>query len=202
MTPTLNLLMVGMQFQKLTQLSQILVEAAIADRYPITAVQQDAQTSCMVRARHHVRFGVHEYGARLDEGEVDVLLGADLYEAARVGPDYLRDGGTLIVNSHVVPRTIRGHWGQIDPEGQERIMGLFRGFANKVIALDAVQMATEQGDAELMRFAMLGALCGTGVLPVGAETVAKVMVETVVEFERNVALKIFRAGLEKVATSF
>lgn len=197
MKRALNVLVIGMVFQKLTQLSQILVQAAVEEGVPVTAVQQDFITTCINPARHYLRFGGLNCGARIEPGEVDVLLGVDLYEAARIGADYLADGGVLIVNSHVVPRPIEGRWGRLAPDLQEKLLDLLRSIASKVIVFDAVELADRAGDAEMVRFAMLGALCGSGVLPLRTETVEKVMGEIVMEFEREAAVKAFRAALQQ-----
>lgn len=201
MKRALNVLLIGMVFQKLTQLSQILVQAAVEDGVPVTAVQQDFITTCINPARHYLRFGVSDCGARIESGDVDILLGVDLYEAARIGADYLADGGVLIVNSRVVPRPIEGKWGRLAPELQEKLLGLLRSIASKVIVLDAAELADHAGDAQLVRFAMLGALCGSGVLPLQVETVEKVLSETVMELEREAAVKAFRAALQQVQTA-
>ncbi len=74
-------------------------------------------------------------------------------------------------------------------------MGLIRAKAGKVIALDGNAMAEEAGNPLSLNMVMLGALIGSGSIPVGAEDMKKTISTTTKKAFLESNLKAFDLGM-------
>lgn len=90
----------------------------------------------------------------IDAGEADVILSFELLEAARYLP-YLKKGGTIITNTQ-----------QIDPmpvitgaaQYPQELAPKLEAAGAKVVAVDALDMATRAGSAKAVNVVLLGLL--------------------------------------------
>ena len=126
------------------------------------------------------------------EGQADIVVGMEPVEALRVVTDYGNPKTRVIVS----PRPIYPIWvlaGQATCPPLEEIIGKLK----KLVAKVEVVQLSKDGKAPLpMNILMIGALAGSGMVPVAVKSFEEVMREIFApkDLERN--LKAFRAGIE------
>jgi len=130
----------------------------------------------------------------VSDAEADVLIGFEPVETLRALSKCNKDT-IVITNTHPLPPfTVSVGQGVYPP--MDEIMGLIRAKAGKVIALDGNAMAEEAGNPLSLNMVMLGALIGSGSIPVGAEDMKKTISTTTKKTFLESNLKAFDLGMK------
>jgi len=130
----------------------------------------------------------------VSNAEADVLIGFEPVETLRALSKCNKDT-IVITNTHPLPPfTVSVGQGVYPPV--DEIMGLIRAKAGKVIALDGNAMAKEAGNPLSLNMVMLGALIGSGSIPVGAEDMKKTISTTTKKAFLESNLKAFDLGMK------
>jgi indolepyruvate ferredoxin oxidoreductase, beta subunit len=130
----------------------------------------------------------------VSNAEADVLIGFEPVETLRALSKCNKDT-IVITNTHPLPPfTVSVGQGVYPP--MDEIMGLIRAKAGKVIALDGNAMAEEAGNPLSLNMVMLGALIGSGSIPVGAEDMKKTISTTTKKAFLESNLKAFDLGMK------
>ena len=129
----------------------------------------------------------------VSNAEADVLIGFEPVETLRALGKCNKDT-IVITNTHPLPPfTVSVGQGVYPP--MDEIMGLIHAKAGKVIALDGNAMAKEAGNPLSLNMVMLGALIGSGSIPVGAEDMKKTISTTTKKAFLESNLKAFDLGM-------
>ena len=127
--------------------------------------------------------------------EADVLIGFEPLETLRALGKCDKDT-IVITNSHPLPPfTVAVGQGVYPPV--EVSLKLLREKARKVIALDGNAIAEEVGNPLALNMVMLGALIGSGTIPIGADEMKKVLSTSTKKAFLESNLKAFDLGMEK-----
>ena len=130
----------------------------------------------------------------VSNAEADVLIGFEPVETLRALSKCNKDT-IVITNTHPLPPfTVSIGQGVYPPV--DEIMGLIHAKAGKVIALDGNAMAKEAGNPLSLNMVMLGALIGSGSIPVGAEDMKKTISTTTKKAFLESNLKAFDLGMK------
>jgi len=130
----------------------------------------------------------------VSNAEADVLIGFEPVETLRALSKCNKDT-IVITNTHPLPPfTVSVGQGVYPP--MDKIMGLIRAKVAKVIALDGNAMAEEAGNSLSLNMVMLGALIGSGSIPVGAEDMKKTISTTTKKAFLESNLKAFDLGMK------
>lgn len=130
----------------------------------------------------------------VSNAEADVLIGFEPLETLRALSKCNKDT-IVITNTHPLPPfTVSVGQGVYPPV--DEIMGLIRAKVGKVIALDGNAMAEEAGNPLSLNMVMLGALIGSGSVPVGAEDMKKTISTTTKKAFLESNLKAFDLGMK------
>ena len=130
----------------------------------------------------------------VSNAEADVLIGFEPVETLRALSKCNKDT-IVITNTHPLPPfTVSVGQGVYPP--MDEIMGLIRAKVGKVIALDGNAMAEEAGNSLSLNMVMLGALIGSGSIPVGAEDMKKTISTTTKKAFLESNLKAFDLGMK------
>ena len=133
----------------------------------------------------------------VSNAEADVLIGFEPVETLRALSKCNKDT-IVITNTHPLPPfTVSVGQGVYPPV--DEIMGLIHAKAGKVIALDGNAMAEEAGNPLSLNMVMLGALIGSGSIPVGAEDMKKTISTTTKKAFLESNLKAFDLGMKSAA---
>ncbi len=130
----------------------------------------------------------------VSDAEADVLIGFEPVETLRALSKCNKDT-IVITNTYPLPPfTVSIGQGVYPPV--DEIMGLIHAKAGKVIALDGNAMAKEAGNPLSLNMVMLGALIGSGSIPVGAEDMKKTISTTTKKAFLESNLKAFDLGMK------
>ncbi|MBW1704154.1 MAG: indolepyruvate oxidoreductase subunit beta [Deltaproteobacteria bacterium] len=133
----------------------------------------------------------------VSNAEADVLIGFEPLETLRAMGKCNKET-VVITNTHPLPPfTVsvgQGTYPQVDQS-----LDLIKKKAKKVIALDGNAIAEEVGNPMALNMVMLGALIGSGTIPIGAEDMKKVLSTSTKKAFLESNLKAFDMGVEKAA---
>jgi len=131
----------------------------------------------------------------VSNAEADVLIGFEPLETLRAMGKCNKET-VVITNTHPLPPfTVsvgQGTYPQVDQS-----LDLIKKKAKKVIALDGNAIADEVGNPLALNMVMLGALIGSGTIPIGAEDMKKVLSTSTKKAFLESNLKAFDLGMEK-----
>lgn len=169
MVKEFNILLAGVGGQGVILMSELLGKAAIADGLKVRgseilgmAVRGGPVTSL-------IRIGDDVYGPLIPQGKCDVLIGLEPSEGLR-NASYLSKSSLAILNTvPIVPSTVS--LGRSSYPSLDQILEKLNSVASKVITLDAVRIAQDAGSLLAANVVMLGALFGTGLLPIKIATI-------------------------------
>ena len=130
----------------------------------------------------------------VSNAEADVLIGFEPVETLRALSKCNKDTIVITNTSPLPPFTVSVGQGVYPPV--DEIMGLIHAKAGKVIALDGNAMAKEAGNPLSLNMVMLGALIGSGSIPVGAEDMKKTISTTTKKAFLESNLKAFDLGMK------
>jgi indolepyruvate ferredoxin oxidoreductase beta subunit len=169
MVKEFNILLGGVGGQGVILMSELLGRSAIADGLKVRgseilgmAVRGGSVTSI-------IRIGEDVYGPLIPQGKCDVLIGMEPSEGLR-NASYLSRSGSVILNTTpIIPFTVS--LGQSSYPSLDQILEKLNSVAGKVITLNAAELAKEAGSLLSANIVMLGALFGTGLLPIKVSTI-------------------------------
>lgn len=130
----------------------------------------------------------------VSSGEADVLVGFEPVETVRSLGKCNRD--TLIITNTkpLPPFTVSVGQGKYPPV--DELMALIRKRTDRLIMLDGNRLAEEAGNALSLNMVMLGALIGSGAVPIEAGSMKKVISETTKKAFLESNLKAFDLGMQ------
>ena len=150
-------------------MSELLGNSAVADGLRIRgseilgmAVRGGSVTSI-------IRIGDEVYGPLIPMGKGDILVGMEPSETLR-NIAYLSKSSLVILNTAIIfPFTVS--LGQSQYPSLEVILDKLNRASSQIIKLDAAQIAEQAGSLLTANIVMLGALFGTGLLPIKIATI-------------------------------
>lgn len=190
---TRRLVFVGVGGQGNLLASRLLGEASLAAGIPavVSEIHGMAQRGGIVES------AVIMGGATspiVSNGEADVLVGFEPLETLRALAKC--DKHTIVVtNTHPLP-PFTVSIGQGTYPAVDEILDLIQAKTKKVFALDGNALAAEAGNPLSLNMVMLGALTGSGSIPIGAEEIKKTISTSTKKAFLESNLKAFDLGLE------
>jgi indolepyruvate ferredoxin oxidoreductase beta subunit len=190
---TRRLVFVGVGGQGNLLASRLLGEASLAAGIPavVSEIHGMAQRGGIVES------AVIMGGATspiVSNGEADVLVGFEPVETLRALAKC--DKHTIVVtNTHPLP-PFTVSIGQGTYPAVDEILDLIQAKTKKVFALDGNALAAEAGNPLSLNMVMLGALTGSGSIPIGAEEIKKTISTSTKKAFLESNLKAFDLGLE------
>ena len=130
----------------------------------------------------------------VSNAEADVLIGFEPVETLRALAKCSKDT-IVITNTHPLP-PFTVAIGQGTYPSVDESLKLIRSKAKKVIALDGNAMANEAGNSLSLNMVMLGALIGSGTIPIGAEDMKKTISTSTKKAFLESNLKAFDLGMQ------
>jgi indolepyruvate ferredoxin oxidoreductase beta subunit len=169
MVKEFNILLAGVGGQGVILMSELLGRSTIADGLRVRgseilgmAVRGGSVTSI-------IRIGDDVYGPLIPQGKCDVLIGMEPSEGLR-NASYLSSSSSVILNTTpIVPFTVP--LGQSSYPSLDQVLEKLKSVTGKVITLNAAEIAKEAGSLLSANIVMLGALFGTGLLPIKVTTI-------------------------------
>ena len=146
----------------------------------------------------HVRIGKDVSAPLVQKDGADIVLALEPLEGLRNAVKLLAKGGLLLTNTHAwIPTDV--NIGRAEYPSMDSITKAVEKLSGKIVAIDATSLAQQQaGNVRTMNTVMLGALVGTGKLPISVETLKQVVKENVPPKTVDANLRAFELGFNTV----
>lgn len=192
----INIIICGVGGQGVVLVSELLGNAAVRAKVAVKGSEVLGMAQRGGSVFSNLRLGGDVIAPMTPEGKCDVLIAVEPSEALR-NIQYLAKNSVVVLNtSAVLPYTV--YLGKSKYPAQEDIIKKLQKITDRIIMLDAGSMAKQAGSAQAANVVMLGALFGTGLIPI-SDAVAK---ETILaRFKAKVGeinIKAFDLGYAEV----
>ncbi|WP_010293050.1 indolepyruvate oxidoreductase subunit beta [Clostridium senegalense] len=149
-----SILFIGVGGQGTILASKILSEGLLRHGYDVKMSEVHGMAQRGGSVTTQVRFGEKVYSPLIEEGKADVVVAFEKSEALRALP-FLKEGGYLVVNEyeiHPVPVLIG------EEKYPEDVIGELKKRVEKLVVLNAANIAEELGNIKAQNVVLLGAL--------------------------------------------
>ena len=187
MSGSFDILIVGIGGQGTILASNILGEACLLENRHIKGAETHGMAQRGGSVESHIRIG-GEFGPLIMPGQADLLISFDLLEALRYS-HYLKKGGKIVVNSHLVLPTSVYTQKLSAPAEAEIITALKK---HHLCLLDADSLAVEAGSPLSANVVMLGA--ASGAMPLKPESLLEAVRRLVPKKTIEINVKEFESG--------
>ena len=191
----INFLLAGVGGQGTILASDVLALVGVQAGYDAKKAEVHGMAQRGGSVTSHVRWAEKVYSPLTAKGEVDILVAFERLEALRY-VEFLRPGGTVLVNDHqIIPITVTS--GGAEYPGDERIRAVLAEVTDDVRWVDGIAIAGELGNARVANVVLLGALSALLDVPesIWLEVIEKRVPARYVELNRQA----FRRGREAVS---
>jgi indolepyruvate ferredoxin oxidoreductase beta subunit len=189
-----NIIIAGVGGQGTILMAEILGEAATIEGLKVRGSEILGMAVRGGPVSSIIRVGSEVYGPLVPEGKGDVLVGLEPTEALR-NITYLSKNGIAVINTRpIVPYTVP--LGLTKYPQIKNVLETLKRKSRNVTALDATKLAKEAGVPVAANMVMLGALAGTGKLPIKNKTLKKVMKAHFSKEMVRINIKAFDLGFE------
>ena len=156
-----NIIICGVGGQGTVLAAKVLSQSAISNGEHVLSAETIGMAQRGGSVVSHVRIGDDAFSPLVPQGQADVLIAFEAAEAVR-NIDYLKEGGTVIVNKKVVQPVTASLSGKAF-EADEMISYLEKR-AQKVVAVDTDQACQELGSSKVANMVLLGAASRAGLI--------------------------------------
>jgi indolepyruvate ferredoxin oxidoreductase beta subunit len=192
----LEVIICGVGGQGVVLMSELLGNAAVRDGIAVKGSEVLGMAQRGGSVFSNLRLGSGIYAPLTPEGKCDVMVAVEPSEALR-NIQYLSKSSIVVLNTREVkPFTV--FLGSSGYPALEEILDKLNKASERVIALDATHLAQEAENLQTTNVVMLGALFGTGLMPIKVETAKDVVKARVPVKAIDVNLKAFDLGYEEV----
>jgi indolepyruvate ferredoxin oxidoreductase beta subunit len=167
MKKEINIIICGTGGQGVVLVSELLGTAAVKGNIPVKGSEVLGMAQRGGSVFSNLRLGGDVIAPMTPEGKCDVIIAVEPSEALR-NIQYLVPNGVVVLNTTtVIPYTV--YLGKSGYPTQDQIINKLKEVTSRIITLDANGLAKEAGSAQAANVVMLGALFGTGLMPVPDE---------------------------------
>ena len=197
----LNVIVTGVGGQGNVLIAQLIGRAMVRAGYHVTIGETYGASQRGGAVMSHLRISRDaQYGPLIPEGEAHVILGLEPLETLRVLAQYGNPEVTVIANSRPV-HPLAVTTGAAEYPGREQVISTQKQLSSRAWFLDATDIALDLGAGILANVVMLGALVGSGALPVGLEAFELELRESLPRAKLDLNLKAFRRGIREVSAA-
>jgi indolepyruvate ferredoxin oxidoreductase beta subunit len=173
----LNILVAGVGGQGNVMLAQIMGQALVKEGFFAVVGDTFGASQRGGSVASHIRISMDtEYSSIVPKGQADFILGMEPSETLRVMGDYANPNTRVVLNPRVVlpPTVISGADKYPDPG---EIMATIKKYSARFWIVNATEEAMKLGNRLYANTILMGATLGTGVLPIGRDTVVEMYEE-------------------------
>jgi indolepyruvate ferredoxin oxidoreductase, beta subunit len=160
----INIIICGTGGQGVVLVSELLGTAAVKGNVAVKGSEVLGMAQRGGSVFSNLRLGGDVIAPMTPEGKCDVIIAVEPSEALR-NIQYLKKNGVVVLNTTtVLPYTV--FLGKSGYPTQDQIINGLKKVTDRIIPMDASGLAKQAGSAQATNVVMLGALFGTGLLPV------------------------------------
>jgi indolepyruvate ferredoxin oxidoreductase, beta subunit len=193
----LNIILGGVGGQGVILMSDLLGHAAVEEGLEIQGSEVLGMAQRGGSVFSNIRLGSGVTAPLTPQGKCDILVSLEASEALRYVRELNANSLVIINTTEIKPYTVST--GESTYPELDSILEMVRRVTDHIITIDATQIAREAGNLLATNTAMLGALFGSGRLPVKVETIKELIQSRVPPKAIAANLKAFDIGFETVA---
>ena len=190
----LDLLVTGVGGQGVILASDIISEVALAVGYDVKKTDTLGMAQRGGGVLSHVRIAPKVWSPLARQGEVDIIIGFEKMETARWGY-YLREGGVVVVNNHVLP-PLAVNLGYEQYPTDEKITAILKQRTDRIYFVDGTARARELGNVRTLNMFMLG--CASALMPVKVSAWKEVIAAHLPPVIREINIGAFNEGRKEI----
>ncbi|SEH72585.1 indolepyruvate ferredoxin oxidoreductase beta subunit [Ruminococcus flavefaciens] len=157
-----NILLCGVGGQGIVLTSKLTASCAMEKGMQIMSAETIGMAQKGGSVFSFLRIGEGIYCPMFGQKQADIMIAFEPAEAVRMLP-YLRDGGTVIVNTHPI-MPVTASLKASDYNGTE-MLDYLRKYTDNVMAVDGDNVCRELGSPKVLNMVMLGEAIRSGILP-------------------------------------
>ncbi len=192
----INIIICGVGGQGVVLVSELLGNAAVRGGVAVKGSEVLGMAQRGGSVFSNLRLGGNVIAPMTPEGKCDVLIAVEPSEALR-NIQYLAKNSVVVLNvTTVIPYTV--YLGKSGYPDREEIVNKLYDVTDRVITLDASGIARQAGSLQAANVVMLGALFGTGLMPVKEETAKEAILSRFKSKVGEINIMAFDLGYEEV----
>ncbi|PCN49845.1 indolepyruvate ferredoxin oxidoreductase subunit beta [Candidatus Geothermarchaeota archaeon ex4572_27] len=170
-----NVVLTGVGGQGTIAMSEVLGMAAVLEGHRVRGSEVLGMAQRGGAVVTHLRLGRDVYGPTVPEGKADVMVALEPSEALR-NLRYVTKNTIVVLGTRpIVPPSVS--LGISRYPSVEEVVEKLKELSDFVITIDPYKLAAEAGDVIAANMVMLGALAGTGRLPIKVESLKQAIRE-------------------------
>ncbi len=196
---TVNIAISGVGGQGVLTLAELLAKAALSEGLNVRVGEIHGMAQRGGHVVCTVRIGDDAKGPIIDAGAADLLVGFEPVETLRE-IHLVKKGGSVLMSSHV-QYPVAVSMGKAEYPDHKEIIAALKKFTDKIIEIDAQEIAIEAGSPRALNMVMFGGIIGTNLVPISKDSAAQAISEAFPKKFEKINTTAAEIGLERVRSS-
>jgi indolepyruvate ferredoxin oxidoreductase beta subunit len=193
---TINIAITGVGGQGVLTLAEILAKAALECGLNVRVGEIHGMAQRGGHVVCTVRLGENAKGPIIDPGSAHLLVGFEPVETLRE-IQLVKKDGCVLMSTHI-QYPVAVSMGQAEYPDHNEIIKIMNKYTDRVVEFDALNLAVEAGSSRALNMVMLGAILGTGMIPITEEVAIQVVGEAFPKKYEKINTTATKLGLEQV----
>ncbi|MHA1863945.1 MAG: indolepyruvate oxidoreductase subunit beta [Candidatus Thorarchaeota archaeon] len=199
MSSTVNIAIAGVGGQGVLTLAELLAKAALNEGLNVRVGEIHGMAQRGGHVVCTVRIGENAKGPIIDAGAADLLVGFEPVETLRE-IHLVKKGGYVLMSSHV-QYPVAVSMGKAEYPDHKEIIASIKKFTDKIIEINAQEIAVEAGSPRALNMVMFGGIIGTNLVPISKESAMQAIREAFPKKFEKTNITAAEIGLERVRSS-
>jgi len=196
---TVNIAISGVGGQGVLTLAELLAKAALSEGLNVRVGEIHGMAQRGGHVVCTVRIGDDAKGPIIDAGAADLLVGFEPVETLRE-IHLVKKGGSVLMSSHV-QYPVAVSMGKAEYPDHKEIIAALKKFTDKIIEIDAQEIAIEAGSPRALNMVMFGGIIGTNLVPISKDSAVQAISEAFPKKFEKINTTAAEIGLERVRSS-
>ena len=192
---TTNIAITGVGGQGVLTLAEILAKAALQCGLNVRVGEIHGMAQRGGHVVCTVRMGKNAKGPIVDPGSAHLLVGFEPIETLRE-IQLVKQGGCVLMSSHV-QYPVAVSMGEAEYPDHDEIIKNMNKYTNKIVEFDAMELAVKAGSTRALNMVMLGAIIGTGLVPITEKVAIDVVRKSFPKKFEKINTTATKLGLEQ-----
>lgn len=181
-----EVIITGLRFYRVLELSQVLSQAAILEKLEVKT-REFTHEPLMTTEVVHIRLGRQVYSPLISRNKASLLACFEPALSVKTAMDYLSPSGIIVMNTNSV-------LSPFNFPNDESVLFLER-MAKKTVKVDIFQIAKETGQIRKYNFLLLGILSGLDLIPIAAGNIIRAIQQSINRLDQEAAIKALESGI-------
>jgi len=196
---TVNIAIAGIGGQGVLTLAELLAKAALSEGLNVRVGEIHGMAQRGGHVVCTVRIGENAKGPIIDAGAADLLVGFEPVETLRE-IHLVKKGGYVLMSSHV-QYPVAVSMGKAEYPNHKEIISSLKKFTDKIIEINAQEIAIEAGSPRTLNMVMFGGIIGTNLVPISKDSAMQAIREAFPKKFEKTNTTAAEMGLERVRSS-